>query len=83
MVSVEREIGGDVFTGPKFTWFRPGYRFEAIFIGGGNTFRLLDRLLREGLIEPIRRGEADVVYGSRFVGADEELSPAQLVAEPE
>jgi dipeptidase E len=27
---------------------------EAIFIGGGNTFRLLDALWRESLIEPIR-----------------------------
>ena len=28
---------------------------EALFIGGGNTFRLLDALWREGLVEPIRR----------------------------
>ena len=28
---------------------------EALFIGGGNTFRLLDTLWREGLVEPIRR----------------------------
>jgi len=28
---------------------------EALFIGGGNTFRLLDALWREALIEPIRR----------------------------
>jgi dipeptidase E len=29
-------------------------RAEALFIGGGNTFRLLDALWREGLVEPIR-----------------------------
>src|SRR5215467_6165638 len=28
---------------------------DALFIGGGNTFRLLDALWREGLVEPIRR----------------------------
>jgi len=28
---------------------------EALFIGGGNTFRLLDALWRQGLVEPIRR----------------------------
>ena len=28
---------------------------EALFIGGGNTFRLLDALWRQELIEPIRR----------------------------
>ena len=28
---------------------------DALFIGGGNTFRLLDALWREALIEPIRR----------------------------
>jgi dipeptidase E len=27
---------------------------QALFIGGGNTFRLLDALWREGLVEPIR-----------------------------
>ncbi len=30
-------------------------RAEAIFIGGGNTFRLLDTLQRHDLMEPIRR----------------------------
>jgi dipeptidase E len=30
-------------------------RAEAVFIGGGNTFRLLDSLWRHELIEPIRR----------------------------
>jgi dipeptidase E len=28
---------------------------EAIFVGGGNTFRLIDALWRGGLMEPIRR----------------------------
>ncbi|MCB1032488.1 MAG: dipeptidase PepE [Acidobacteria bacterium] len=28
---------------------------EAVFIGGGNTFRLLDALWREGVVEPLRR----------------------------
>ena len=39
---------------------------SAIFIGGGNTFRLLDRLLREGLIEPIRRR---ALAGMPYLGA--------------
>src|SRR5205085_6795254 len=30
-------------------------RADAVFIGGGNTFRLIDALWREGLIEPLRR----------------------------
>src|SRR5689334_12593908 len=30
-------------------------RAETMFIGGGNTFRLLDALWRHALIEPIRR----------------------------
>ena len=38
----------------------------AIFVGGGNTFRLLDRLLREGLIEPIRRR---ALAGMPYLGA--------------
>ena len=41
-------------------------RAAAIFIGGGNTFRLLDRLLREELIEPIRRR---VAAGMPYLGA--------------
>lgn len=32
---------------------------DALFIGGGNTFRLLDALWREGLVEPIRRRAKD------------------------
>ena len=38
----------------------------AMFIGGGNTFRLLDRLQRAGLIEPIRRR---VAAGMPYLGA--------------
>lgn len=29
-------------------------RAEAVFVGGGNTFRLVDALYRHGLLEPIR-----------------------------
>lgn len=32
---------------------------EALFVGGGNTFRLLDRIQRSALIEPIRRRVRD------------------------
>ncbi len=38
----------------------------ALFIGGGNTFRLLDRLQRAGLVEPIRRR---VTAGMPYLGA--------------
>jgi len=40
-------------------------RAEAIFIGGGNTFRLLDALWRESLIEPLR---ARVNAGAPYLG---------------
>ncbi|MFQ5349194.1 MAG: dipeptidase PepE, partial [Thermoanaerobaculia bacterium] len=40
-------------------------RAAALFIGGGNTFRLLDRLLRAQLIEPIRRR---VASGMPYLG---------------
>ena len=40
-------------------------RAEALFIGGGNTFRLLDALWREELIEPIRRRAA---AGMPYIG---------------
>jgi dipeptidase E len=39
---------------------------QAIFVGGGNTFRLLDRLQRGGLLEPIRRR---VLSGMPYLGA--------------
>ena len=41
-------------------------RADAIFIGGGNTFRLLDTLQRENLIEPIRRR---IGGGAPYLGA--------------
>jgi dipeptidase E len=44
---------------------------EAIFIGGGNTFRLLDTLWRESLIEPIReRVKAGVPYIGTSAGSN-------------
>jgi dipeptidase E len=39
---------------------------DAVFVGGGNTFRLLDRLQRAGLVEPLRRR---VLEGLPYVGA--------------
>ncbi|HVH28277.1 MAG TPA: dipeptidase PepE [Vicinamibacterales bacterium] len=41
-------------------------RAEAIFIGGGNTFRLIDALWRTGLIEPIRQR---VQGGMPYIGS--------------
>ncbi len=38
---------------------------EAVFIGGGNTFRLVDALWRQDLMEPIRRR---VLGGMPYVG---------------
>jgi dipeptidase E len=40
-------------------------RAEALFIGGGNTFRLLDALWRHEILEPIRRRVQD---GMPYVG---------------
>jgi dipeptidase E len=39
---------------------------EAFFVGGGNTFRLLDALWRQSLVEPIRRR---VLEGVPYVGS--------------
>ena len=39
---------------------------EAVFVGGGNTFRLLDRLQRSGLLEVLRRRAA---AGMPYLGA--------------
>jgi dipeptidase E len=39
---------------------------QALFVGGGNTFRLLDALWRRGLVEPIRRR---VRAGMPYIGS--------------
>jgi dipeptidase E len=39
---------------------------EAVFVGGGNTFRLLDRLQRSGLLEVVRRRAS---AGMPYLGA--------------
>ena len=39
---------------------------EAVFVGGGNTFRLLDQLQRSGLLEALRRRAVD---GLPYLGA--------------
>ena len=44
---------------------------EAVFVGGGNTFRLLDALYREQLIEPLsRRVAAGVPYIGSSAGSN-------------
>jgi len=39
---------------------------QAVFVGGGNTFRLLDRLQRAGLLEPLRQR---ALAGMPYMGA--------------
>jgi dipeptidase E len=48
---------------------------EAIFIGGGNTFRLLDNLYRSNLLPPIRQSVAE---GMLYIGS----SAGSVVAAP-
>jgi len=44
---------------------------EAVFVGGGNTFRLLDRLHRSGLLEVIeRRARAGIPYLGASAGTN-------------
>jgi dipeptidase E len=48
---------------------------EAVFVGGGNTFRLLDAIYRRGLLEPLRQA---VRNGAPYVGS----SAGSIVACP-
>ncbi len=50
-------------------------RAEAVFVGGGNTFRLLDRLQRAGLLDALRR---KVLEGTPYIGA----SAGSVIAAP-
>jgi dipeptidase E len=46
-------------------------RADALFVGGGNTFRLLDALWRLGLVEPIRRrGRSGMPYVGSSAGSN-------------
>src|SRR5262245_34221477 len=60
--SVHDAVGGPV---------RAVEEAQAIFIGGGNTFRLIDGLWRHGLLEPIRRKvQAGMPYIGTSAGAN-------------
>jgi dipeptidase E len=50
-------------------------RADVVFVGGGNTFRLLDSLYRQGLLEPIRHR---VAHGMPYIGS----SAGSIVACP-
>jgi dipeptidase E len=50
-------------------------RAEGIFVGGGNTFRLLDRLQRSGVVELLRKR---VLAGMPYLGA----SAGTVIAAP-
>lgn len=50
-------------------------RADAVFVGGGNTFRLLDALYHHDLLEPIRR---QVGHGMPYIGS----SAGSIVACP-
>jgi len=49
---------------------------EAIFVGGGNTFQLLNALYKQGLIEPIRKKVLE--EGTRYIGASAGTNVATL-----
>jgi len=48
---------------------------KGVFVGGGNTFRLLDRIQRSNLLEPLRRR---VISGMPYLGA----SAGTVIAAP-
>lgn len=61
---------------------------EAVFVGGGNTFRLLDRLQRSGLLQPLReRALGGTPYlgasaGSNLAGATIKTTNDMPIVEP-